>query len=131
MVSIEDLKKAKKARKITLQQISDLSHIPKRTVDKIFSGATENPRVDTLEAIAKALGLSEEKEKKPVANIYELTEKDMELLRLFHQLVPAMQDYAIAALQTMSKSTMNSSASSGGGSNAGSAAVAPKSNKRA
>ncbi|MDE6504836.1 MAG: helix-turn-helix domain-containing protein [Clostridia bacterium] len=43
---------------MTLQQIADTSGIPKRTVDQIFSGKTTNPRVDTMQAIEQALGLS-------------------------------------------------------------------------
>lgn len=57
-MNIEQLKIEKKRKKITLQQISDISGIPKRTVDDIFSGHTKNPRVDTVQAIERALGLS-------------------------------------------------------------------------
>lgn len=57
-MNIEILKTAKKRKKLTLQQIADLSGIPKRTVDQIFSGKTTNPRIDTLEAIQEALGLN-------------------------------------------------------------------------
>lgn len=44
---------------MTLQQIAEKSNIPKRTVDDIFSGKTPNPRIDTLQAIEKALGLNQ------------------------------------------------------------------------
>lgn len=57
MFSLEELKKAKKQKKMTLQQIADLTNIPKRTVDNIFSGQTKYPRFDTLEAIQKVLGI--------------------------------------------------------------------------
>lgn len=56
-MNIEELKAEKKRRKMTLQQIADLSGIPKRTVDDIFSGHTKNPRLDTVAAIEKALGI--------------------------------------------------------------------------
>lgn len=35
-----------------------MSNIPKRTVDGIFSGKTKNPRIDTMQAIERALGLA-------------------------------------------------------------------------
>ena len=58
-MDIERLKKAKKENRMTLQEISDKSGIPKRTVDQIFSGKTTNPRVDTMQAIERALGISD------------------------------------------------------------------------
>ena len=48
----------KKRQQITLQEIDEKSGIPKRTVDDIFSGHTVNPRIDTLLAIEKALGIA-------------------------------------------------------------------------
>lgn len=57
-MNIEQLKIVKKKKRMTLQEISELSGIPKRTVDDIFSGHTKNPRIDTMQAIEQALGLS-------------------------------------------------------------------------
>ncbi len=42
---------------MTLQEIAENSGIPKRTVDQIFSGKTKNPRIDTMQAIERALGI--------------------------------------------------------------------------
>ena len=50
-MDIKELKKLKRAAKMTNIDISDLSGIPVSTVNKIFSGATENPRYATLLAI--------------------------------------------------------------------------------
>lgn len=69
-MDIEYLKRAKKTKKMTLQQIADASGIPKRTVDDIFSGNTKNPRTDTLQAIENALGLT---------NRFEWTEEEKAL----------------------------------------------------
>lgn len=109
MLSVEDLKNAKKAKKITLQEISDLSHIPKRTVDKIFSGVTENPRIDTIEAIAKALGLSEDGSKNSVPKGYDLTEKEKRLLDAFRALIPSLQDYLIETAEKLVEASSNGS----------------------
>ena len=43
-MDIEDLKQMKKQAGLTNQEIADLSGIPVSTVNKIFSGATKNPR---------------------------------------------------------------------------------------
>lgn len=69
-MDLKYLNEAKKAKKMTLLQIAELSGIPKRTVDDIFSGKTLNPRIDTLQAIEKALGLE---------NRYEWTDEEKAL----------------------------------------------------
>lgn len=56
-MDIEYLKKVKTEKKITLDEISAKSGIPKRTVEDIFRGATKNPRIDTMQAIERALGI--------------------------------------------------------------------------
>lgn len=54
-MDIFDLKKLKKQSGMTNAEIADLSGIPVSTVNKIFSGATENPRYGTLLAIEQVL----------------------------------------------------------------------------
>jgi transcriptional regulator with XRE-family HTH domain len=83
-MDIEYLKRIKKQKKLTLHEISIMSGIPKRTVDDIFSGQTQNPRIDTLQAIERALGI--EKESSPAQN--ELSEGEQYLIELFNR-VPA------------------------------------------
>ncbi len=80
-MDIEGLKQLKKEQKMTLQQISDLSGIPKRTVDDIFSGKTKNPRIDTMQAIERALGIEQEKTPSD-----ELSEGEKQLIELVKQL---------------------------------------------
>lgn len=79
-MDIEYLKQVKKEKKMKLQEISDLSGIPKRTVDGIFSGKTKNPRIDTMQAIERALGL-DDKSEKPI-----LSEEEKELIALISEL---------------------------------------------
>lgn len=96
------LKKAKKEQRLTLQQISDMSGVPKRTVDDIFSGHTANPRIDTLCAIERALGLRKEKENNEAVL---LTDKQQRLLSAFDKLVPAMQDNVIGIVENLAEQT--------------------------
>ena len=56
-MDIEQLKKVKKEKKMTLDEISAKSGIPKRTIEDIFRGATKHPRIDTMQAIERALGI--------------------------------------------------------------------------
>lgn len=51
---------SKKAQKITPKTISDRTggHLPERTVSRILSGETPNPRIDTIIELGTAVGLS-------------------------------------------------------------------------
>lgn len=81
-MDIEYLKKIKKEKKMTLDEISLKSGIPKRTIEDIFRGATKNPRTDTLQSIEMALGIK--KEKTPPGN--DLPEDVKQLVELVMEL---------------------------------------------
>ena len=60
----EDIKRIKqylKDNKITYGELSKMSQIPITTLSYIFTGRTENPRMDTIKAIERALSLDEKK----------------------------------------------------------------------
>jgi transcriptional regulator with XRE-family HTH domain len=84
MANIEELKAMKKQKKLRLQDIADMAGIPKRTVDDIFSGKTKHPRIDTMQAIERALGLTQEQEAAPT-----YTEEERKLFGLIEQLTDA------------------------------------------
>lgn len=52
---IRDLNAKKAETGLTNQQISELSQIPKSTVDRVLRGGPEEPRAQTLLSIAEAL----------------------------------------------------------------------------
>lgn len=89
-------KKAKKEKKLTIAQIAEKANLPKGTVQNIFCGYIPNPRVDTVEAIEKALGLDE----KPY-DWYMLTPQENELITEYRQLVPAMRDYILDSVKKL------------------------------
>ena len=95
-MDIEHLKKIKKEKKMKLQEISDLSGIPKRTVDGIFSGKTKNPRIDTMQAIERALGIDEDIKKSPPL---EITEGEKELLDLFNSVPDEQQQLVLQMIR--------------------------------
>lgn len=59
-MDINYVKQVMKEKKITQIQLSELSGIPIQTLRKIFAGYTPNPRIDTVEAIEKALGIKDQ-----------------------------------------------------------------------
>ena len=83
-------KQIKKERKLTNQDLSELSGVPKRTIENIFSGHTPFPRADTVMAIKQALGLSSvptdnlsAEERELIDLISQLTEDEVEELSKF------------------------------------------------
>lgn len=79
MATIEELKAKRKELKMTFEELSIKSGIPLRTLENIFHGVTKNPRIDTMQAIERALGLLQEEEP-------EYTEDEKELFELIGQL---------------------------------------------
>jgi len=54
----QKIKKYRKKKGISQDKLSKLAGVTYNTIIKIESGATLNPRVDTLRLIAKALGVT-------------------------------------------------------------------------
>ena len=85
-MTIQEIKDYMKKEKITYQALSDKSGIPLNTIKNIFRGKTENPRIDTMQAIERALGIAEEvseyseDEKKLLALIAEMTDEETQEL---------------------------------------------------
>ena len=53
---LDNIKELKKEKGMSIKQIADKTNLPERTVNRIFSGDTDNPYVDTLRCIVAVLG---------------------------------------------------------------------------
>lgn len=53
---LDNLKELRKRTGMSAKQIADKTNLPERTVNRIFSGDTDNPYVDTLHRIVTVLG---------------------------------------------------------------------------
>lgn len=60
-MQINEIKLYLKKQKITYEELSLKSNIPIGTLKSIFSGRTPNPRIDTVKAIERALGINANK----------------------------------------------------------------------
>ena len=58
MPYVEKLKELKEARKMTNQEIANLSNLPLATITRVFNGKTPNPTFETFAHIAIAMGAS-------------------------------------------------------------------------
>ena len=84
---------------MTISDIAQKANLPKGTVQNIFCGYIPNPRIDTVQAIERALGLDEK-----VYEWYTLTPRENELVTEFRKLVPAMQEFFLESLKKLNSS---------------------------
>lgn len=89
----KELNQLRKEKKISFNELAQLSGLPKSTLEKVLFEITPHPRIDTIQAIEKALGISSE----PISNeitedrlqalgfdltaISDLSEEDLQLIR--------------------------------------------------
>ena len=59
-MQIQEIKLFMKQNGITQIELAEKSKIPLTTIRYIFSGRTQTPRIDTMHAIEKALGIKEQ-----------------------------------------------------------------------
>lgn len=86
-MEIEKLKKRKKELKLTFDELSMRSGIPKRTLENIFHGITPTPRIDTMQAIERALGLSNEKTSTNIQGVIDIGDLEMYPIPLLGRVV--------------------------------------------
>lgn len=53
---LDNLKELKKKTGMSSKQIAEMTHLPERTIHRIFAGESDHPYADTLDLIVKALG---------------------------------------------------------------------------
>lgn len=61
-MTVEEIKKYMKDNKITYEELAQKANLSISTVKKIFSGSAKYPRIDTMQAIEKALGINQGQE---------------------------------------------------------------------
>lgn len=57
-MDLEYWRAVKKQKKLTIEEIAKRANLPKGSVQNIFAGYVKNPRIDTVEAIEKALEIN-------------------------------------------------------------------------
>lgn len=89
-MKVSELNEEQKRQNISVKELAKKADLPKGTVEKVLYGVVQNPRIDTMQAIEKALGLSD---------IDPPTKKQQYFIDLFNSLTPTQQDKAIAFIQ--------------------------------
>lgn len=92
-MKIETIKSYMKQNHITYEQLAEKSGVSISTIKKLFSGISQYPRIDTVQAIEKALGLdaptwTEEERAQGVTDIItrKLTPEEDELLSDYREM---------------------------------------------
>lgn len=99
---IQDYKKHLKQIGMTYEQLSEKSGIPLNTLKNIFRGKTAHPRIDTVQSIERALGLTTEETQKSPQD--ELSEGEKMLLDLFNRVPDDKQELVLQMIQVALKS---------------------------
>lgn len=60
-LNLEVWKKRKKELKLTFDDLASITNISRRQLQYLFNGEIDNPRIDTVQTIERALGIEEEK----------------------------------------------------------------------
>lgn len=60
VLQLEKWKEQKKSLKLTFDDLAELTNISRRQLQYLFNGEIDNPRIDTVHAIERALGLTPE-----------------------------------------------------------------------
>lgn len=89
-MKVTELNEERKRQGLSVAELAQRSNLPKGTVEKVLFGIVQNPRIDTMQAIEKALGISD---------IDPPTKKQQYFINLFNSLTPQQQDKVIAFIQ--------------------------------
>ena len=102
MVNLELWTAQKKKLKLTLSDIASKTKISISAVKDIFRGATTDPRMETIQAIERVLGLTTEETQKSPQD--ELSEGEKMLLDLFNRVPEDKQELVVQMIQVALKS---------------------------
>lgn len=102
MVNLELWNAQKKKLKLTLSDIASKTKISISAVKDIFRGATTDPRLETVQAIERVLGLTTEETQKSPQD--ELSEGEKMLLDLFNRVPEDKQELVLQMIQVALKS---------------------------
>ncbi len=59
-MKVSELNEERKRQDLSVAELAKRANLPKGTVEKVLFGIVQNPRIDTMQAIEKALGISDE-----------------------------------------------------------------------
>lgn len=102
-MGLEVIRSVMQRQGVTSDMLSQMSGVPKSTIDKIASGATDNPRYKSLQKLVDALGMGMDDFIRLVDDNPGTGEDDV-LLSLFHSMNEEGRARALQLLSDMADS---------------------------
>lgn len=97
----KELNEIRKQKKLSFKELSELSNIPKSTIEKVLLEITPHPRIDTVQAIEKALGVS------PEPQSTEITEERLQALGFDLEAIKNLSDDDMRLIQSTLKTLVS------------------------
>jgi len=102
-MGLEVIRTVMQKQGVTSDMLSQMSGVPKSTIDKIASGATDNPRYKSLQKLVEALGIGMDDFIRLVDD-NPGTGEDEKLLTIFHAMNEEGRERAIQLVGDMAES---------------------------
>lgn len=103
-MGLEKISELKKKLGYTNSELASLSGVPKGTLDKILSGITKDPKLETLKSLARVLGCTlDDFDDNNLNKKTNTTEKEKVLLDAYNQLNDLGKDEAIKRVSELSE----------------------------
>lgn len=106
-MTILEIKQYLKDHKMTYKDLAEKCNVPESTLKNLFSGATKNPRIDTMQAIERALNIADDAPQAPQQPVStpapsdELSDEERRVIEAYRTLVPGMQDYILEMIEKL------------------------------
>lgn len=103
-MTLEEIKSYLKVNKITYKELAEKSGVPESTLKNLFSGVTKNPRISTMQAIERALGLNNH-----AAAIYnnEITEEHLQALGFDMEAIGSLSEEDLQLIRSTLKTLVS------------------------
>ena len=101
-MGLEIINELKKNRGLTSEELSKKSGVPLGTLNKILSGVTKDPKLETLRALAKTLDCNLDDFDDNKNNLEKNNDKtNTEFLQILQSLNPDFRDYALKLIKSL------------------------------
>jgi transcriptional regulator with XRE-family HTH domain len=101
-MGLEIINQLKKNKGLTSEELSKKSGVPLGTLNKILSGVTKDPKLETLRALAKTLDCNLDDFDDNKNNLEKNNDKaDTEFLKIIQSLNPDFKGYALMLIKSL------------------------------
>lgn len=102
-MGLEIINELRKRKNLTSEQLAKKSGVPLGTLNKILSGVTKDPKLETLRAIAKVLecSLDDFDDNKDILANLDKNKNLSDTIRIFESLKPEFQEYVLQQIKAL------------------------------